>query len=117
MRVIAGVPAGNVAFCKPVVRSYGKQTAKLCCKVPTGLNGVDRCVRKWTHGTGYETNDHMLVGRQLGQLRLLSMGKFLQLLIRSEVRACVVVSLCCLHRHESAPWLVACRRAVSVTPR
>ena len=66
-------------------------------KAPTGLNGVDRCVRKWTHGTGYETNNHMLVGRQHRQLWLLFMGKFLQLLIRSEVRACVVVSLCYHH--------------------
>ncbi len=93
MREIADVPAGKVAFCKPVVRSYGKQKAKIRDKVPTGLNGVDRCVRKWTHGAGYETDNHILVGRQLGQLRLLSMGKFLQLLIRSEVRACIVVSL------------------------
>lgn len=102
MRVIAGVPAGNVAFCKPAVRSYGKQKAKLRDKVPTGLNGVDRCVRKWTHGTGYETNNHMLVGRQLGQLWLLSMGNFFQLLIRSEVGACVVVSLCYLHGRMQA---------------
>jgi hypothetical protein len=91
-RVIADIPAGNVAFCKPAVRSYGKQTKPIFRgKIPTGLNGVDRCVRKWTHGTGYETNDHMLVGRQHGQLWLLFMGKFLQFLIRSEVRACVVV--------------------------
>jgi hypothetical protein len=102
MRVIADVPAGNVAFCKPVVRSYRKQKAKLRGKVPTGLNGVNRCVRKWTHGTGYETNNHMLVCRQLGQLWLPSMGKFLQLLIRSEVRACVVVSPCCLHGRMQA---------------
>ena len=66
MRVIADVPEGKVAFCKPVVRLYGKQKAKSSGKVPTGLNGVDRRVRKWTHGTGYETDYHMLVGRQLG---------------------------------------------------
>lgn len=102
MRVIADVPAGNVAFCKPTVRSYGKQKVKICGEVPTGLNGVDWRVRKWTHGTGYETNNHMLVGRQLGQLWLLSMGIFLQLLIRSEVRACVVVSLCYLHGRMQA---------------
>jgi hypothetical protein len=77
IRVIADVPAGNVAFCKPAVRSYGKQKAKLRGKVPTGLNSVDRCVRKWTHGTGYETDNHMLVGRQLGQLWLPSMSNFL----------------------------------------
>lgn len=29
MRVIAGVPAGNVAFCKPAIRPYGKQEVKL----------------------------------------------------------------------------------------
>lgn len=113
MRVIADVPAGNVAFCKPATHSYGKQEAKIRGEAPTGLNGVDRCVRKWTHGTRYETNDHMLVGRQLGQLRLLSMGKFLQLLIRSEVRACVVVSLCyLLHRRMQAhpDWLLAGER-------
>ena len=91
MRVIADVPAGKVAFCKPVVHSHDKQKVKLRGKVRTGLNGVDWCVRKWTHGTRYETNNHMLVGRQLGQLWLLSMGKFLQLLVRSEVCACVVV--------------------------
>ena len=77
MRVIADVPAGNVAFCKPAVRSRGKQKAKLRRKIPTSLNGVDRCIRKWTHGTGYEPNNHMLVGWQLGQLWLSCMGKFL----------------------------------------
>ena len=63
MRVIADVPAGNVAFCKPAIRFNGKQDVKLRGEVPTGLDGVDWCVRKWTHGTGYETDNHMLVGR------------------------------------------------------
>jgi hypothetical protein len=92
MRVIADVPAGKVAFCKPAAHSYGKLKARLRDKVPTGLDGVDRRVRKWTHGTRYEPDNHMLVRREVGQLRLLCMGKFLQLLIRSEVRACIVVS-------------------------
>lgn len=80
------LPSANLRSVRMVSRKpkYGK--------VRTGLNGVDRRVRKWTHGTGYETNSHMLVGRQLRQFWLLSMGEFLQLLIRSEVRACAVVS-------------------------
>ena len=77
---------------------------ELCDKAPTSLNGVDRCVRKWPHGARYETNNHMLVRRQLGQLWLLSMGKFLQLLVRSEVRACIFCqSVLSSRTHASAP--------------
>jgi hypothetical protein len=75
-------------------------------KLPTSLDGVYRCVRKWTHGTRYEANNHMLVGRKLRQFWLLAVGKFLQLLIRSEVRACVVyksVSSTRTHTRESIP--------------
>lgn len=59
----------------------------------TGLDGIYRCVGEWTHGTGYKADNHMLVGRKVGQLWLLIMGNFLQFLIRGEVRAWVVVSL------------------------
>jgi hypothetical protein len=87
---------------------------KVRSKLLTSLDGVYRCIRKWTHGTGYEADNHMLVGWQLRQLRLLSVGKFLQFLICSEVRACVVVSQYHLHGRMPGPthpdWLLAGER-------
>jgi hypothetical protein len=106
MRAIAGVPAGNVAFCKPGSVPMVSNKSNVRGKPPTSLDGVYRCVRKWAHGTGYEANNHVLVGRKLRQFWLLLVGKFLQLLIRSEVRSCVVyksVSSTRAHARASIP--------------
>jgi hypothetical protein len=79
IRDIAGVSAGNVAFCNPtcsdipVVNGNPRER----CELHTGLYCVYRCVGKWAHGTGYETDQHVLVCRQVGQLWLLFMGEFL----------------------------------------
>lgn len=51
----------------------------------TRLDRVDGRVGERAHRTGDEANQHVLVRGQLGELRLIFVRGFLELLVRSEV--------------------------------
>ena len=55
----------------------------------TSLNGIYRCVGKWTHGPGNKTDSHMLIRWQIYKVGLKSMRLFFQLLICCEICACL----------------------------
>jgi hypothetical protein len=85
----------------------------------TRLDGVDGCVGEGAHGAGYKPNDHVLVRRQLRDVLELD-RYFLDLLVRREIRAFVTAVSRAVpldHSRAHTPWFVACRSAVSDTPR
>ena len=51
----------------------------------TGLNGVNGGVRERAHGARDEPDDHVLVRRQVRELRLHLVRELLELLVRGEV--------------------------------
>ena len=53
----------------------------------TRLDSVDGRVGEGAHGAGDEPDKHVLVRRQLDEIRLQPMRELLQLLIRREIRA------------------------------
>lgn len=55
----------------------------------TSFYGVYRCIRHRTGGTRNETNNHVLVGRELRKIRLPLLNRLLQLLVHSKVGSLV----------------------------